>query len=253
MKLCFSTVGCPDLEFREILSLACDSGYDGIEIRGIEGEVFAPNMPIFKESELALTIEKLKKANIEIPILDTALRLGDDCIKSAEEYLALAKILSCKYIRMYAHGDEQKIIENLGILSGKSGETTILLETKWDYADSAKMRALVSRFDNVGVLWDIHHTHRGAEESYEQTLSNIGDYIRHIHYKDSIIKDGDIFGKVPGEGDLPAALLVSLLKERGYGGYISLEWMLRWNRDLEDSGIVFAMFPDYFRNLWNKN
>ena len=44
MKLCFSTLGCPEWSFSDIISTACDMGYDGIEIRGvgnvIDGRVF---------------------------------------------------------------------------------------------------------------------------------------------------------------------------------------------------------------------
>ena len=35
MKLSFSTLGCPKLSFRDVLSIAKDLGYDGIELRGI--------------------------------------------------------------------------------------------------------------------------------------------------------------------------------------------------------------------------
>ena len=39
MKLCFSTIGCPDWRFGDIVSAAKDLGYSAIEIRGIGGEI----------------------------------------------------------------------------------------------------------------------------------------------------------------------------------------------------------------------
>ena len=42
MKFAFSTLGCPDWNFNEMISTAKDLNLDGIEIRGIENEVFAP-------------------------------------------------------------------------------------------------------------------------------------------------------------------------------------------------------------------
>ena len=42
MKTCFSTLGCPEWSFSDIISVASDLQYDGIEIRGILGELYAP-------------------------------------------------------------------------------------------------------------------------------------------------------------------------------------------------------------------
>ena len=44
MKLSFSTLGCPDWDFGEVFAVAADLGYDGIEIRGIAEEVYAPRV-----------------------------------------------------------------------------------------------------------------------------------------------------------------------------------------------------------------
>lgn len=41
MKICFSTLGCPDWSWEEILAAAKDLGYDGIELRGLGNEIYA--------------------------------------------------------------------------------------------------------------------------------------------------------------------------------------------------------------------
>lgn len=48
MKLSFSTLGCPDWSFQTILDEAQRLGFDGIEIRGIEGEMDVAKIPYFK-------------------------------------------------------------------------------------------------------------------------------------------------------------------------------------------------------------
>ena len=35
MKICFSTLGCPDFEWSDIYSMAKDLHFDGIEIRSL--------------------------------------------------------------------------------------------------------------------------------------------------------------------------------------------------------------------------
>ena len=66
MKFAFSTLGCPDWNFKEMISTAKDLGLDGIEIRGIENEVFAPFAKPFREENLDKTKELLSKKNMEI-------------------------------------------------------------------------------------------------------------------------------------------------------------------------------------------
>ena len=40
MKIAFSTLGCPNYDWKDIYSMAKDLGFDGIEIREIRGEFF---------------------------------------------------------------------------------------------------------------------------------------------------------------------------------------------------------------------
>ena len=47
MKLAFSTLGCPGWSFEEIFATAKDLGMDGIEIRGIGTEMYAPKAAPF--------------------------------------------------------------------------------------------------------------------------------------------------------------------------------------------------------------
>ena len=47
MKLSFSTLGCPEWSFSDIVSAAKDMGYDGIEIRGVKNVMDVPRIPEF--------------------------------------------------------------------------------------------------------------------------------------------------------------------------------------------------------------
>ena len=61
MKLCFSTLGCPDWTLDEILSTAKDLGYDSIEVRGISNELYAPKIPAFQGEKAEKLKEKLQR------------------------------------------------------------------------------------------------------------------------------------------------------------------------------------------------
>ena len=57
MKLAFSTIGCPNWSYDEVVSTASDLGYDGFEVRGIGGEIYAPT----SNSSNPKTLKKQKK------------------------------------------------------------------------------------------------------------------------------------------------------------------------------------------------
>ena len=58
MKLAFSTIGCPNWSYDEVVSTASDLGYDGFEVRGIGGEIYAPDVKQFKPENIEKTKEK---------------------------------------------------------------------------------------------------------------------------------------------------------------------------------------------------
>ena len=47
MKLSFSTLGCPEWSWNEIIATAKDMGFDGVEIRGVGKELYAPAIKEF--------------------------------------------------------------------------------------------------------------------------------------------------------------------------------------------------------------
>ena len=48
MKLGFSTLGCPDWTFDQVLDNARDMGYQAIEVRGIDGEMRPGAIRVFQ-------------------------------------------------------------------------------------------------------------------------------------------------------------------------------------------------------------
>lgn len=72
MKTAFSTLGCPGWSWDEIFATAKDLGLDGIEVRGVENEMFAPSIRAFNEKHLDETRARLEKAGMEIPMLTSA-------------------------------------------------------------------------------------------------------------------------------------------------------------------------------------
>ena len=90
MKLSFSTLACPDWSFREVYAAAADLGYEGIEIRGIADEIYAPNIYNFSDEKIESAKAHLTKRNLEIPMLTSNAYILDNpdfaaCKKEIED------------------------------------------------------------------------------------------------------------------------------------------------------------------------
>lgn len=269
MKFAFSTVGCPDYQWSDVYSMAKDLGYDGIEVRGLGREFSTFNMQPFSEGEVGFTVKKLAELRLSIPCLSSGcvLKFADkreENLAQLKDYIHLAQKLNCPYVRVMGdYGaapdgdvDDEVVASQLRELIPLAEEcgVTLLLETNGAYADTARLRDLLTDLasDNVAALWDMHHPYRFMHESPEQTLQNLGTYIKHVHIKDSVIQDGRLVYRLMGDGDLPIADMMMALRSINYEGYVSLEWVRYWNRDMYDAGVVFPQYIHYMEAFMDK-
>ena len=72
MKLCFSTLGCPEWSFSDIISTACDMGYDGIEIRGVGNVIDGTRIPQFSPENAEKTKALLAGKGLAVACLTKA-------------------------------------------------------------------------------------------------------------------------------------------------------------------------------------
>jgi len=266
LKISFSTLGCPGWTWTEIVTMAKDFGYDGIEVRGIRNELYVPKAEPFLSQNIKNTKARLESLGIEIPCITSACNLSDKanidaCIEEGKEYIELASKLGVPFIRTLGDPNphpEENIdfnftVKNLSILADYAKDTNVkvLIETNGAYAGSQRMLNLMETVNSkyVGVLWDVHHPYRFYNEPISQTYNTLKDYIGFIHIKDSIIMKDSVKYKMMGYGDIPVKETLLLLKDKFYSGYVSLEWVKRWNMDLEEPGVVFSHYINYVKNV----
>ncbi len=272
MKISFSTLACPELEFGEISSMATDLGFDGVEIRGVGLDLFDGSVMPFSQAQLPQTKSRLKSLGLEISCISSGCCLKyaekrEDNINELKNYIDLAAELNCNFVRVlgdltpaphqddYEVDDEEVYSQLQEILPyAEEKGVTLLVETNGVYCDTDRLKGLLDRFasDYVAALWDIHHPYRYGKEDPEKTVQTLGIYIKYIHVKDSTIVDGNIKYRLMGEGDLPMDDIILALKSINYTGYITLEWVKRWTPDLEDAGIVFPHYVNYMSRYTGK-
>ena len=267
MKISFSTLGCPRWTWKEITATACDLGYQGVEIRGVGKNISVPTIPAFLDENMENTKKELVRLGLSIPCLDS-----DCCIHLREQeltteneikaYIHLAQKLAVPYVRIMATApvpqpigavDESYVRERaiaLGHYAMQHG-VKLLIETHGVWSDSEKLARLVSTIGNegIGVLWDVHHPYRFYNEKPSTTFQNLKPWLCLTHFKDSVTLDEGYRYALPGFGDIPLHDIVDVLRNGGYEGFYSLEWVKRWDNTLEEPGIVFAHYANYMKTL----
>lgn len=267
MKLAFSTLACPRWDFDEIFSTAVDFGFDGIEIRGISNEIYAPKIKVFNDENIEKTKKRLSKANVAISCLTSSSCLAeytekDKSVLEAKAYIDLAEKLGTKFVRVMPTGRPQKDIGDIKLCKeqylelckyGQEKGVVPIMETNGMFADTTVLKEFMQGIDslNKGVLWDINHPYRFNGESVEETINNIGSLLKYVHIKDSMVENGETVYKLLGYGDVPIRKAIKILKEIGYNSFLSLEWVKRWNKNLEEPFIVIPNYAGYMRALIN--
>ena len=262
MKLAFSTLGCPEFGWSDVYSMAKDLGFQGIEVRGLGDELFDGKTKPFQQENLPKTLAQLKKIRMNISCISSGacLKFPEKAEETRRELLRsidVASQLEAPFVRILGdlspapdgEVDDAVVLKALRALIPYAEEkgVTLLVETNGVYADTSRLAGLLNQIesDSIGALWDMHHPYRYGNETPEQTVQNLGAYIKYTHIKDSVMENGRVAYKMMGEGDLPVDAIMRALRSINYEGYISLEWLKSYMPELNDAGVVFPQFTHF--------
>jgi sugar phosphate isomerase/epimerase len=262
--LAFTTLACPGWSWEQILQEAVEYGYQGVELRSVEGKTDLTKATPFTGDRLSATKRQLADRGIAIPCLDTSCRFDQKAslasnIDEGKRHIDLAAALNAPYIRVFGDRipDEQsrqqiiaQVIEGLLALAQHAEGTSVqvLLESHTDFARSQNLIDVFQAVHSAhaGVLWDVHHPYRFFAEPLAETYAKLKGLIRHVHLKDSIVTDGGVRYCLIGQGNVPVAEVLQLLSSGGYNGWIAFEWEKRFHPEIEEPEIAL---PDFVRVL----
>jgi len=255
MKLSFSTRGWPGMSWEDMLQTAEDFGFGGVEVYNLpKFDPMLDRSGPFHKYQTAATVRQLREKKLQIPCFDSSYDLsGEDCLPWLEKLMEVACNTQVGYVAAVALSDNEPLVQqNLQALLPLAQEknVTILLKSSGIYSDTARLRRLLDSFacDELAVLWDVHHPYRDYGESADTTIKNLGDYVRHVHLRDSD-DTGDY--NLIGEGTMPIQDIMRALSSVNYDGYISLEWKPEWMEELQDREVIFPYFVNYMNRFDN--
>src|SRR3954467_12877456 len=239
MKLCISTLACPNWSLDQIISACAASQIGGVDFRGLQGEIDVTRLPEFSEAGLDETLGLLRARNLEIPCMNSGVALQapperwNDMLEETRRTCDIARRSNTRLMRIFGGAVPKEMTRGEGrILAqrplrqlakiARSANVVILIETHDHWVTAEQVNELVADTDpeEVGVLWDTEHTWR-AGEAPETTVREHGKRLRHVHVKDSTPAPPGERKSVPkllGEGELPIADFVKALTDSGYAG-----------------------------------
>ena len=116
-------------------------------------------------------------------------------------------------------------ISKLVALAEDAGFTLLLENEKGIVTDTlARYEAVIKAIDspNLRALWDsANFIQVGEERVVERGWPMLSEFIGYVHIKDAVLSDGHVVAAGEGDGQLP--MLLRLLKEDGYQGFLALE------------------------------
>ncbi len=260
MKFAFSSKGWHDASFDDMINIAKELKYDGIELHNTHGSLFTEKDGAFYDYKSAATARKLYEIKLKIPCVDSICKTGDsaDFDNSVDEIrhcITIASALHIPYVRVKTddNGDEisvKAVIDEV-LPFAKANKVTLLIETCGIFADTAKLCDFLNYFatDYVAALWNVSATCFFGGETPEETITNLGIYVRHVHICDGVLNGGKLDYCLIGEGKLPISDVMASLKSINYDGFISLEWDPAWFSELDDMEIIFSHFINFMRQF----
>lgn len=242
MKYAFTSFSCPDRELRDMIAMAQEYGYSALEIRsgarhahgielGLEPEKAAAIVQAFTESGMAL-----HGLSISCHYSNPATVQAN--IEQTEAYIQLAHMLNVPLLRVFCgiipqglHRNEARtqIVGALKQLAPKAAPAGIQLvvETHDDWSSPSEMAAVMEAVDHpaVGVVWDVMHTLRGGGASMEDAYRLLKPWLQHVHIHDGLLELSELTFRPIGQGEIDHRPVVRILREEGYDGVLSGEWL----------------------------
>jgi sugar phosphate isomerase/epimerase len=239
MKLAFSTLGVPGLPLDEVLKLATENGYEGIELRAREGEPVTPALTAAERREVADRFTSAGIVPLTVASYTRVAGAGEDgpLLDGIREHVRLAADIGAQFVRVFPGGGElprpeadEHAARRLSAVAPYAAEhgVRVLLETHDSHSragDASRVLAHVG-YEGAGIIWDLMHTWRSGEQPGE-SFASCAPYLGYVQVKD-IASHEETVPLGLGDGVLPIAECLDALASGGYQGWVCWEYEAAW-------------------------
>lgn len=208
-----------------------------VEMRGVNGKgLVYYTLPEVREIKQQLDAEGIRLSSVGSPI--GKIGIADDFAPHMDLFkhtVEIAKIMETPNIRMFSFFIPQdqdpsvfrgEVMDRLGQMADYAAASDVVLlheNEKEIYGDNApRCLEIMKEFygDHFKAVFDFANFVQCDQDTLE-AYEMLKPYISYIHIKDALFGSGEV---VPaGHGDGNVAKILSMLKESGYQGFLSLE------------------------------
>jgi sugar phosphate isomerase/epimerase len=266
MKISFSSLACPRWTLDQVVKVGAESGYEGIELRFLEGEDSLWKLPRFQGAALEGAKRMIADRGLSVACLGTSCRFhSPDAQERAgwvEEGLRMAELaaaLGAPGIRVF--GDKLQpgenrdstrnwIADGIRQLAARiPDEVEVWLETHGDFAASEETMAILERSEHeeVGVVWDPANAFIDGGEQPPAAAGKFGRKLKHVHLRDLDGAAGDPMPVLTGQGKFALREILAELERLKYDHFISFEWEKKWRPELAEPEVAIPHFAEWFR------
>ena len=241
-----------------IMKIAKDMGFDGIEFIDLD-----PPEGVTEEQYAEMIREESEKLSLPVTAYTISANMLKDTGVDAEvericRKVDIATILGAKNLR---HDAAWSVPDDIRAFAGfeqvlptlidgckkvteyarTKGVTTMIENHGFFCQDSERVEKIINGTGsaNFGVLLDMGNF-ACADENSALATGRLAPYIKHVHAKDFHIKSGNslnpgkgffksrggnyLRGAIIGHGDIPVMQCLSIIKDSGYEGFVSIEF-----------------------------
>ncbi|WFB09430.1 sugar phosphate isomerase/epimerase [Streptomyces sp. LX-29] len=271
MKLAFSTLGVPGAPLSEVVALAADHGYQGVELRAHPEEPVHPGLGTAERRRAA---EEFRAAGVEVLAVAGYARVaapGSDGPVLAElrALLGLARDLGARHVRVFPGAGERPedeadadAVRRLAAVAPYAAElgVRLLVETHDSHRTGAAVARLLGRVEHggvvgpdeighgaVGAIWDVLHPWLGGEEPTD-SYAALAPHLAYVQLKD--VASADDTTPLPlGAGVLPLTECLGLLSRAGWDGWLCWEYEKRWYPRVPELAGLLGAAREWLRRL----
>ncbi|MFA7235852.1 MAG: sugar phosphate isomerase/epimerase family protein [Phycisphaeraceae bacterium] len=253
MKYAFMTFSCPTATFEQMLTLAKQLGYAGVEPRIVAKHAHGveTTTPPDQRKIMRKTAEKL---NVAICCIATSCRFAvaesqQATIADALAAIDLAGDLDCHRIRVFGGDFPASIPRSSAIATAVEGlkrvadhaakrDVVVCMETHDSWSNPVYVAEVMRTVNhpNIAVNYDMMHPVRAGGSSNDEAYAMLRPWVRHVHIHDGLRTVDQLVMLPLGTGELDPRGFLRLLRADNYAGYVSGEWI--------DS----TMSPDFWKD-----
>lgn len=235
MKIGLCTIAFDELPLKEVLDIAEDYNFDGVEIWGKE-----PHMPEkFSETYVKEVKNMVVDRGLEVVAFGSYLNpFIDDYQRATESALKITYGLGANIIRVWSGGgssvatstEEKRMIgfRLVGICQwARFRDITVATEMhRNNYTDNSN--SIMELISNVALpnLRTYYQPLFGRDtEDYYEALQNIGPYVVNVHAQNAKREDGKYQPCGIAEGEVDYTQIIEILQSLDYDGYLEIEFV----------------------------